>query len=136
EADIVGLLTTSVSTGTVLDDPTERLSEKVQQKLAWIREGAAAKSATRFDELELSLIPSFTLTEDRQGYAEQLIQERGWNGISVDQVLAMPSQLIGTLDEIVAEMIVRREQYGFSYYVIDDSEMEQLAPLVARLNGK
>jgi probable F420-dependent oxidoreductase len=131
EADIVGILTTSVATGTVLDDPTERLAETVMQKIAWIREGAGA----RFDRIELSLIPSLMMTENRRAAAESLIEEEGWTGITPDHVLDMPSKLIGTLDEIAEMMVKRREQYGISYYVFADAMMESAAPLVAKLAG-
>lgn len=131
EADIVGLLTTSVATGTLIDAPDERLPEAIQQKLDWIKEGAGE----RYDQIELSLIPSLTITDDRQGYAEQIIRERGWQ-VTVDQVLAMPSIFIGTLDEIAVDMVARREKYGFSYYVIPDKALDLAAPLVERLAGK
>ncbi len=132
EANIVGMLTTSVASGTLSDDPTERLAESVAQKIAWVREGAGS----RFDQLELSLVPSLLLCQDRYARAEQFIAERGWQEITPEQVLAMPSVFIGTLDEITADMQARREQYGFSYFVIADEQMEIAAPLVARLTGR
>ena len=128
-ADIVGFLTTSVASGTVEDDPTERLAASVAQKVQWVREGAG----NRFDQIELSLIPSIVHTTDRHAWAEQTIRDRGWRGISVDDVLEMPSMLAGTPDEIAAQMIERRARYGFSYYVVPDSIMETVAPLIARL---
>ena len=45
-ADIVGILTTSVATGTVVDDASERLADAVSQKLAWVREGAGPATRT------------------------------------------------------------------------------------------
>ncbi len=93
EADIVGLLTTSVATGTVVDDPHERTVSAVRQKLGWIRDGAGE----RFDQIELSLIPTLIVTEDRLSTAEHLIAERGWDGMTGDDVLSMPSLLIGSL---------------------------------------
>ena len=94
EADIVGILTTSVATGTVIDDPEERTLPAIREKLDWIRAGAG----DRFDQIELSLIPTLLVTSDARGRAAQLIAERGWDEISVDDVLAMPSLLIGTID--------------------------------------
>lgn len=131
EANIVGLLTTSVASGTLSDDPTERLAESVQQKLDWIREGAGG----RYEQIELSLFPALLFTDDRTERATQLIHERGWDGISVEQVLKMPSIFIGTVDEIAAQMAERRSQYGFSYLVIADHWMEAAAPLIEKLAG-
>ncbi len=39
------------------------------------------------------------------------------------------------MDHIVDEMRARRDQYGFSYYVVLDHAMAQAAPLVGRLAG-
>lgn len=131
EADIVGLLTTSVSTGSLSDDPTERLAGSVEQKLAWIREGAG----DRYDDIELSLIPSVTFTTDREGHAAELIRDLGWTGITVQDVLNMPSVFIGTPDQIANEMICRRDRWGFSYLVVSDMIMEEFAPVVSKLDS-
>ena len=45
EADIVGILTTAVATGTVVHDAAERLADSVAQKLAWVQEGAEERRA-------------------------------------------------------------------------------------------
>jgi probable F420-dependent oxidoreductase len=131
-ADIVGFLTTSVASGALDDDPTERLAASVEQKIAWVREGAGP----RFEEIELSLIPSIIITDNRQGATDRLIHERGWSGISPEQVWAMPAVLIGTIPEIVETLQTRRERYGFSYYVIADSQLDACAPLVSALAGR
>src|SRR5207244_1940861 len=82
EADIVGILTTSVATGILSDDPKERLAASVRQKIEWIREGAGS----RFDVIELSLVPTIVITDDRNGWAEQHIAQKGWQGISIADV--------------------------------------------------
>jgi hypothetical protein len=51
-------------------------------------------------------------------------------------VLEMPSLFIGPVEQIIEEMLARRERYGFSYYVISDASMKAFAPIVARLAGK
>ena len=132
EADIVGILTSSVASGTLTQDPQERLPAAVAQKIGWVRQGAGE----RFDALELSLVPSFILSADRRQAAADYIRSCGWAGICVEQALAMPSLFIGTLDQIADDMLARRAQYGFSYYVIADDQREALAPLVARLAGR
>jgi probable F420-dependent oxidoreductase len=128
-ADIVGILTTSVASGTVVDDASERLADAVQQKLAWVREGAGA----RYPELELSLIPTLRFEEDRERAAVELIADRGWLGVTAADVLAMPSVFIGSPAGIADQMEERRARYGFSYYVISDRDLDRAAPLVARL---
>ncbi|MBI5878131.1 MAG: TIGR03621 family F420-dependent LLM class oxidoreductase [Chloroflexi bacterium] len=132
EADIISMLTTSVASGALSDDPTERLAESVRQKIEWVRQGAGE----RFDQIELNLIPGLVFTDDRQGGAEQLIRTRGWVGVTVEQVLAMPSVFIGTPEQMAAQMEERRAVYGFSYYVVPDDRVAEFAPIVARLAGR
>jgi probable F420-dependent oxidoreductase len=132
EADIVGILTTSVASGTVEDDPNERTAAGVEQKLAHVRAGAGA----RYDQIELSLIPTIITSTDRERTTAELIATRGWRGVTVSDVLAMPSMLIGAEAEICDDLELRREQYGFSYYVISDEQFEAFAPVVARLGGR
>jgi probable F420-dependent oxidoreductase len=131
-ADSVGILTTSVATGTLVADPRERMPDAVAQKIAWVREGAGS----RFGALELSLIPSIAIADHRRQRTEQWLAEQGWSGLAPEDVWAMPSVFIGSVDQIVEDMLDRRERYGFSYYVIDDSLVEDFAPIVRRLAGK
>jgi probable F420-dependent oxidoreductase len=132
EADIVGILTTSVATGVVVDDASERLAGAVEEKLAWVREGAGA----RYPEIELSLIPTLILEEDRERAAADLIAARRWADVTTADVLAMPSVFIGSVGEIAEQMEQRRARYGFSYYVVSDRQLETAVPLVARLSAR
>lgn len=131
EADIVGLLTTSVASGVVDLDPSERFADAVKGKLACVKEGAGS----RYDQLELSLIPSVIIADNREAQAQQLIERNQWQGVTIEQVLDMPAVFIGTHDEIIKAMIDRRQVYGFSYYVFSDENMETVTPIVSRLNA-
>ena len=128
EADIVGILTSDVSSGTLISDIRERMAAAVHQKIDWIRQGAG----DRFDQIELSLIPTIIFTDDRRSHIESLIRQQGWD-ITVEAVLQMPSMLIGSVEEMAQDLQTRRETYGFSYYVVADDQMEAFAPVVARL---
>jgi probable F420-dependent oxidoreductase len=132
EADIVSILTTSVATGSVQDDPSERLAPSVRQKLDWIRDGAGE----RYDQIELSLVPTLLPTANPRQRAAELIAERGWAGVTIDDVLAMPSLLFGSEDEMVDTLVRRRDEYGVSYFIVSDQDADQLAPIVARLAGR
>lgn len=131
EADIIGLLTTSVASGVVDRDPSERFADAVRQKLAWVKEGAGS----RYDQLELSLIPTILISDNRESASQHLIERNGWQGVTVERVLEMPAVFIGTHDEIAQSMIDRRKQFGFSYYVFSDNDTEMVAPLVTKLTG-
>lgn len=125
EADIVGILTSDVSSGTLISDIRERMAAAVHQKIDWIRQGAGH----RFDQIELSLIPTIIFTDDRRSHIESLIRQQGWD-ITVEAVLQMPSMLIGSIEEIAQDLQARRESYGFSYYVVADDQMDSFAPVI------
>jgi probable F420-dependent oxidoreductase len=131
EADIIGFQTVSTAKGVMADDPSGRLAPAVAQRVEVVRQGAGE----RFRGIELSMVASVVFAEQRRQAADQFARDRGWTGISPEQVLEMPSVFIGSLDHIVDEMRARRERYGFSYYVVLDQAMEKVAPVVARLAG-
>ena len=131
EADIIGFQTVSTSRGAVTNDPSGRVAAAVAQRVEHVRRIAAE----RFERIELSLVATVVLADQRRPVAERLARQHGWSGLSSEQVLEMPSVFIGSLDHVADEMRARRERYGFSYYVILDRAMTATAPLVARLAG-
>lgn len=131
EANIIGIQTAALGTGRRVPDPSGLLPEAIAEKVAWLRQEAAA----RFDDIELSLVSSVVITGNRREAAERMMREREWGGISADRVLEMPSIFIGSVGQIVNEMQARRERYGISYHVLSDRSMKIAAPIVARLAG-
>jgi len=131
EADIIGIQTASLGTGRRAADPSGLLAETIAEKIEWVRRQAGA----RFDQIELSIVSSIIVAEDRREAAERLVRERGWQGLSVERVFEMPSIFIGSVGQIIDEMQKRRERYGISYYVLSDRSLETVAPIVARLAG-
>ena len=141
EANIIGIQTAAPGNPLAISnrsagrrigsDPSGLLAESIAEKIGWIRHEAGA----RFDAIELSIVSSVVIAENRREAAERLMRQREWDGISVDRVLEMPSIFIGSVDQIVNEMQVRRERYGISYHVMRDSGIETLAPIVSRLAG-
>lgn len=132
EANIVGILPRALPDGTISEEATERLPATMAQKVEWVRQAAGE----RLSQLELNMVIAPVFTEQREQKAEQLIRERGWSGISVEQVFEMPSIFIGSADQVAELMWRRRELYGFSYYVVADEQMEVFAPVVSFLAGK
>jgi probable F420-dependent oxidoreductase len=131
EANTVGILTTSVATGRVVDDPLARMADRVAEQIGWVRVGAGA----RFDEIELSTVATLIVTDRRRARTEQWIREQGWSGVTAEQVWDMPAVLIGSVEQLYDDLHRRREQLGFSYYVVSDQSAAAAAPLVARLAG-
>jgi probable F420-dependent oxidoreductase len=131
EADIVAIMAAPITSGTITDEPSTRLAASFAERIEWVREAAGE----RIEKIELSQVVSVIPSDDRARTAAALIDERGWDGVSIDDVLAMPQLLIGTTEQMAEDLRVRREQLGFSYLVIADSSLAAAAPLVEQLTG-
>jgi hypothetical protein len=59
------------------------------------------------DAIKLSLIPTLLLSEDRAAATERVIGERGWPGLSVEAVWAMPAVVVGDVSQIAAPRALR-----------------------------
>jgi probable F420-dependent oxidoreductase len=132
EANIVGILPKALPDGTISEEVVERLPATMAQKVEWVRQAAGE----RFGELELNMVIAPIFTKQRRQKVEQLIRERGWSDVSVEQVINMPSIFIGSAEQIAEDMWRRRELYGFSYYVVSDAHMEMFTPVMSLLAGK
>jgi probable F420-dependent oxidoreductase len=132
EANIIGILASALPNGVLENIPTDRLASSVAEKVALIRQAAGA----RFEQIELSIVPTVVITNDQQQAAEQIIAKQGWNGIGVEQVLEMPSYLIGSVEQIIEKLTLLRERFALSYFIISDASMEAFAPVVAALAAR
>jgi probable F420-dependent oxidoreductase len=128
-ADIVNIIPKALPNGTISDDLSERSPATIERKVGWVREAAGE----RFDDLELGAIAFVAVGDDARKVAERLAVERGWGAAAAEQVLEMPSMLVGPVERIVDELYARRDRLGLSYYVVSNASMEAAAPIVAGL---
>jgi len=130
EADIVGLSGITFAGGGLQRDFSGFRAAGVDERVALVRAAAGA----RFDQLELNaLVQQVIVTENRLGAAEELAQR--WKMLSVADIFGSPFVLLGTVDEIVAQLVARRARWGISYYVVFEPVIDAFAPIVARLTG-
>jgi len=138
EAAIVGMATKATAEGTI--DYATTTAPAIEQRIGWVREAAGA----RFPDLEIHvLVHAVIVTDDRQQAAAQLAAElASWSPtvvsnatLSTEQILASPRFLIGTIDQIVADLQERRERYGISYITVFGEHVDTFSPVVARLAG-
>ena len=130
EADIVALSGITFGGGGLQRDMAGFCADGVDERVRLVRETAGA----RFEQLELSaLVQRVTVTEDRRGAAEELAQR--WAGLTVDDILESPFVLLGSIDEIVDQLVARRRRWGISYYVVFRPAVDVFAPIVDRLTG-
>ena len=128
-ADIVGLnvdlrrgVIDAGSGPNATDDATSR-------KIGWIRDAAGP----RFDELELHVRVHLTIvTNDRWGMAAALGPAFG---LTPEQALRSPHALAGSVEEIVDDLLERRDRWGISYIGIGVDALHSFAPVVARMAG-
>jgi hypothetical protein len=86
------------------------------------------------DDIEMSIRSFFVqVTRDRNSAADVLSQGLGFER---DDVLATPFALIGTTDQIVDDLLKRRDRWGFSYILVGAADVDDFAPVVAELVGK
>ena len=104
-------------------------AEATDEKLAWIKEAAG----DRLSQIELGVtIFVANVTDDRDVVAGAMAAGLG---AEPKDVLDMPHFLIGTIEQIVEDLVARRERYGISYVVVPGEAAESLAPVVERLTG-
>jgi len=128
EADIVAFATKVFPDGR--HDFTDSTGPAMARKRAWVQEAAGA----RFAALEFHIhVGGVIITPHRKQQATQLAESVG---LTPAQLLDCLQALVGTEEEIVDDLLRRRDQYGISYISVDERFMDTLAPIVARLAGK
>ena len=94
---------------------------RLDERLAWIRQAAGA----RFPELELhAIVGKVVLAGEREAGAAAIGEPLG---LSVDEVLASPHFLVGTVEEAVEDLLRRRERWGISYWTLSVPDVSELA---------
>ena len=93
------------------------------------------------------LVQAVTVTDDRHSAAEKLIAEQlaaaekaGVTDeravLSAAEALETPYLLIGTVDEIAAQLLRTRERWGYSYVTVHEPYLREFAPVIERLRGQ
>src|SRR5438876_2849796 len=113
EANIIAIGSKITAQGVDPTDPT------MEQKIAWIKEAAGE----RFADLELSQTVYDLMITDSEAT------------ISQHQGPPIPKRPVST-EQAVAQLLEQRDRYGFSYFQVYEGQMENFAPIVARLTGQ
>ncbi|MFF3500727.1 LLM class F420-dependent oxidoreductase [Streptomyces sp. NPDC003247] len=108
-----------------------------------ITAGALDERVARYRELargreepaELNLLVQMVVvTEDREAAVRPLLERAPH--LTPEEALELPILLVGTLREIVAQVLAQRERYGFSYLTVLEPYVEAFAPVIAELRGR
>ncbi len=127
-ADIVGV-NASIHSGEIDQAAAQdALAERIDEKVAWVREGAGA----RFEDLELNAwLATAEITEDPT-VAEAVAAFFGTDAASLRR---SPLALVGSAGDVSDMLHERRERWGYSYHVIPGDRLHDFAPTVAALTG-
>lgn len=79
------------------------------------------------------LIQIVAVTDDPRSALGPLLERRP--ELSLARALALPTVLVGTLEEVTGRVRGLRERYGFSYLTVLEPYMEAFAPVLAGLAG-
>ncbi len=128
-ADIVGV-NFDLRTGTIGPEVgASGTAAATAAKLGWVRDAAGS----RFGSLELSVRVYVAVVTDRRD--EVAAGVAAGFGITPEEVLGTPHFLVGTIGQIVDDLVRRREELGLSYMIFSGGALADLAPVVARLAG-
>ncbi|HUQ38669.1 MAG TPA: TIGR03621 family F420-dependent LLM class oxidoreductase [Acidimicrobiales bacterium] len=130
EADIIGV-NPNLAAGRVGPEvAASAVAERYRERIDWIKQAAGA----RFDDIELQSLCFFVQVVPNRD--EVIAQMAPLFNLSPEEAAEVPMTLVGTVEEICDTIEQRREEYGFSYWVVHDPEIESFAPVVERLAGK
>jgi probable F420-dependent oxidoreductase len=129
EADIIGI-NPNLRAGEIGREATDdSLQGQTDRKLEWVREAAGARMA----DIEIQMRFFITkVTDDRMKLANALAP--GF-GVSPEEALESGAALVGTEGEIIEQLHRRRERWDLSYVVVGDENIDEFAPIVAKLTG-
>lgn len=128
-ADIVGL-NPALAAGVIdANAGPSATAEATEAKIAIVRDAAGEL----FDRIELQTrIHLAIVTDDRDSMFELFAE--GF-GLTPEQARRSPHALCGTVEQIVDDLVERRERYGISTIGISASALDDMAPVIDRLAG-
>jgi probable F420-dependent oxidoreductase len=129
EADIIGI-NPNLRAGEVgLDATRDSLQAQTDRKLDWVREAAGARMADL--EIQMRFFVA-KVTDDRMALAKAIAP--GF-GVEPEEALESGAALVGTETEIIEQLHRRRERWDLSYVIVGDDNIDEFAPIVAKLAG-
>jgi probable F420-dependent oxidoreductase len=130
EADIIGINGT-MTAGVVGPDAISTMTaDAVDTKVDIVRAAAGGRIA----DIEMNVRAFMVnITTER---AATMSAIASMIGVDESFVPESPFALIGTPDQIVEDLLARRERWGFSYVIVGAEDVESFAPVVAALAGR
>jgi probable F420-dependent oxidoreductase len=139
EADVVGVNATLRQGALGAHAVTDLALDRVHEKLAWVREGAA-NAGRDLESLELEMNLWLLRVTATARDADDVLQRTSERYDVEPAVLATsPSVLVGTVEQCVDTLVARREELGISYWQLDAGmstpDLDAVGPIIERLAG-
>lgn len=103
--------------------------ESTRQKLDWVRSTAG----DRYEDLEIGVRIHLAIVTDERDDLYDLMA--GGFGLTTEQAKRSPHALCGTVDQIVDDLVERRELLGISAIGLSASALDDMVPVIDRLAG-
>ena len=101
---------------------TQHLDQQIEQ----VRVGAGV----RFDDIEFNaMVQVVQITDDREAALAKVVDRV--DGLTMDDAMATPYLLIGSVDEIVLHLMTCNERWGISYFAV--RELDDFEPVLRAL---
>lgn len=131
-ADIITLNPPVAPDGNSID-MGQATAEATAQQIAWIREAAG----DRFAQIEIgNVVIGGVQTGSKQQLDPRIAATFRSQATGEQQSPQGIYTLIGSPDQICAQVQANRERFGISYIGVLEQDMETFAPVVAQLSGK
>ncbi len=126
-AEIIHMVPVIGAAGTTTIEEIKKFSDdSLKEKLARVA-AAAAKAGRPADSVRFaSTIFRYQMTASPAETRKQAEQMAQLFGVSADELLAHPVSLIGTADEIIAELQRRERQHGLSMLALNFASQDEL----------
>ncbi|MGW7257925.1 LLM class F420-dependent oxidoreductase [Streptomyces sp. NPDC054834] len=131
QADIAAFTGLRPVAGSTAGKLSPLTAEELDERVARYRKFAAGRAEPA--EVNL-LVQMVAVTDDPEAVLRPLLDRQPQ--LTVEQALALPMVLVGTLEEIVTRVRAQRERYGFSYLTVLEPYLEAFAPVIEELHGE
>ncbi len=129
EADIIGINATMTDGVGGADAFSTMSAEAIDDKVTIVRESAGG----RIGAIEMNVRAFMVkVTNDR---IKAMDAFSGAMSLPRSFMEESPFALIGTTEQIIEDLVARREKWGFSYIIVGVNDVEPFAPVVAALAG-
>jgi probable F420-dependent oxidoreductase len=129
EANIIGINATLTAGEVGHDAFATMTAAAVDDKIRIVQDVAGDRLA----EIEMNIrVFMAAVTNDTVNTVAGIAQMLS---VEPEMIEQSPFALIGSIDQMVEALLARRERWGFSYVIVGEENLEDFAPVVARLAG-